>query len=178
MGSTPCLSATTITIYLLHDLDSVLHMRRAYLDCEFTSLDEFRELISLALVVPDGPEFYVEIEDGWVRNDCSNFVQEIVLPLLALERYGRPMIVARDELQLWLRQFDELEIISDAPQWDWPLLIRLAGPSGLPKGVSAGTISYADKALMAGIVFPHHALKDARLIASFVELLRNQPDIF
>ncbi|KFE51723.1 hypothetical protein [Pseudomonas syringae] len=152
-------------------------MRRAYLDCEFTSLDEFRELISLALVVPGGPEFYVEIEDGWVRADCSNFVQGVVLPLLALDRYGRPMNVARDELQLWLRQFDDLEIISDAPQWDWPLFIRLVGPPGLPKGISAGTISYADIALMGGIVFPHHALEDARLIASFVESLRNRPDI-
>jgi hypothetical protein len=144
-------------------------MRRAYLDCEFTSLDEFRELISLALVVHNGPEFYVEIENGWVRNDCSNFVQGIVLPLLEMELYGRTMNIARAELQLWLGQFEELEVISDAPQWDWPLLIRLAGPSGLPKGVSAGSISYADQALMGDIVFPHHALKDARLLAAFME---------
>lgn len=149
-------------------------MRRAYLDCEFTSLDEFCELISLALVVPDGPEFYVEVNDNWVRNDCSNFVQEIVLPQLALEQHGRPMVIARQELQLWLRQFDELEIISDAPSWDWPLLVRLAGPSGLPRGISAGTIAYSDQLLMSEILFPHHALEDAKLIASFVELLRKQ----
>jgi len=149
-------------------------MRRAYLDCEFTSLDEFCELISLALVVPGGPEFYVEINDNWVLNDCSNFVQEIVLPQLALEQHGRPMVIARQELQLWLRQFDELEIISDAPSWDWPLLVRLAGPSGLPRGISAGTIAYSDQLLMSEILFPYHALEDAKLIASFVELLRMQ----
>jgi len=149
-------------------------MRRAYLDCEFTSLDEFCELISLALVVPGGPEFYVEINDSWVRNDCSNFVQEVVLPQLSLEQYGRPMVTAREELQLWLRPFDELEIISDAPSWDWPLLLRLAGPSGLPRGISAGTITYSDQSLMDKILFPHHALQDAKLIAAFVEPLRMQ----
>jgi hypothetical protein len=148
-------------------------MRRAYLDCEFTSLDDFCELISLALVVPGGPEFYVEIEDGWVLNDCSIFVQSVVLPLLALERYGKPLMAAREELQCWLKQFDELEIISDAPQFDWPLLVRLAGAAGLPKGIIAGSISYADQALMKGLTFPHHALQDARLIAAFMEPLRS-----
>jgi hypothetical protein len=85
-------------------------MNRAYLDCEFTSLDTYCELISLALVVPNGPEFYVEIEDSWVRNDCSNFVQSTVLPLLDLEKHGRPFSVATAELQAWLSQFQGLEI--------------------------------------------------------------------
>lgn len=154
----------------------VIQMRRAYLDCEFTSLDEFRELISLALVVPGGPEFYVEIEDGWVRNDCSNFVQCVVLPLLDLERFGKPAKAAEEELQNWLKQFDELTIISDAPQWDWPLLVRLAGPIGIPNGVRAESIWYADKALMEDIIFPHHALEDARLLATSMESLREKRD--
>lgn len=152
----------------------VAKMQRAYLDCEFTSLDPYYELISLALVVPNGPEFYVEIEDGWIRSDCSNFVQKVVLPLLDLKKFGRTQSRAADELQQWLSQFDDLEIISDAPQWDWPLLVRLAGPDGLPKGVVSSSITYADQKQMADLVFPHHALQDARLIADFVESIRNR----
>lgn len=144
---------------------------RAYLDCEFTSLDDFYELISLALVVPSGPEFYVEIEEGWHRNDCTNFVQRVVLPQLDWDRYGLSVSAATKALQKWLVQFDRLEIISDAPQWDWPLLVRLAGPKGLPKGIVASSISYAHQALLRNVEFPHHALLDARLIAQIIESL-------
>lgn len=146
-------------------------MERAYLDCEFTSLDDFYELISLALVVPSGPEFYVEIEEGWHRNDCSNFVQRVVLPQLDWDRYGLSLPVATKALQRWLGQFDRLEIISDAPQWDWPLLVRLAGPDGLPRGIVARSISFANHALLRNVEFPHHALLDARLIAQIIESL-------
>lgn len=89
----------------------VAKMQRAYLDCKFTSLDPYYELISLALVVPNGPEFYGEIDDGWILSDCSNFVQKVVLPLLDLDKYGRTQSRAADELQHWLSQFDGLEII-------------------------------------------------------------------
>ncbi|WP_052810828.1 hypothetical protein ACTACH_15885 [Pseudomonas syringae] len=132
-------------------------MQKAYLDCEFTSLDPYYEPISLALVVPNGPEFYVD-----------------VLPLLDLDKYGRTQSRAADELQQWLSQFDGIEIISDAPQWDWPLLVRLAGPDGLAKKVISSSIACADQAQMTDLVFPHHALQDARLIADFVESIRNR----
>ncbi|MDO1434410.1 MULTISPECIES: hypothetical protein [Pseudomonas] len=152
-------------------------IRRAYLDCEFTSLDDYRELLSLALVVPNGPEFYVEIEGGWVRNDCSNFVQRVVLPQLDWERHGRSLSAATNELQDWLGQFARLEIISDAPQLDWPLLVRLAGPQGLPNGIVARSISYANQKLLRNLEFPHHALLDARLIAHFMETLEESGNL-
>ena len=58
-------------------------MRRAYLDTEFTILNQYSyKLISLALVVPQGPELYVELTDAWTESDCSDFVLEIVLPQL------------------------------------------------------------------------------------------------
>ncbi len=53
-------------------------MQRAYLDTEFTILDRYEyKLISLALVVPQGPEFYVELTDIWDEADCSDFVVEV-----------------------------------------------------------------------------------------------------
>lgn len=62
-----------------------------------------------------------------------------------------------------------MEIISDAPDWDWPLVIWLAGPDGLPGGVEAVRIS-CDIEVSADSEEPsHHALRDARMLAQFVE---------
>ena len=101
-------------------------MRRAYLDTEFTTLNQYRyKLISLALVVPQGPELYVELTDAWTESDCSDFVLEIVLPQLDLDLYGRTTEQARAELLSFLRALGPVEIICDAPDWDWPLLAWL-----------------------------------------------------
>ncbi len=145
-------------------------MRRAYLDTEFTSLNRYTcKLISLALVVPGGPEFYVELTDNWEKGDCSDFVQEIVLPRLDLVAYGRRTAQARTELLDFLQELSPVAIISDAPDWDWPLLIWLAGPGGLPGGVKAGRIRCDIEVSADGEEPPHHALQDARMLAQFVE---------
>lgn len=145
-------------------------LQRAYLDCKFTSLDPTYELISLALVVPQGPEFYVEISDTWVVDDCSEFVRRIVLPRLSLDQYGLPLEEAGHRLHAWLAQFEVLDILNDAPHYDWPLLLRLAGPQGLPKHVGARAIPLSERDLLETLEFPHHALEDARIIAGFIEL--------
>ncbi|MDH0625929.1 hypothetical protein N5C38_25470 [Pseudomonas chengduensis] len=145
-------------------------MRRVYLDTEFTSLNRYTcKLISLALVVPGGPEFYVELTDAWEECDCSDFVREIVLPQLNLAAYGRETEEARIELLNFLQVVGEVEIISDAPDWDWPLLVWLAGSDGLPGGVAAGRISCDIEVSADGEEPPHHALQDARLLAALVE---------
>src|SRR5690606_36566911 len=113
-------------------------MRRAYLDTEFTDLNPFTyKLISLALVVPGGPEFYVELTDHWGEEECSDFVREIVLPQLELDVCGRTTDQARTALRAFLLALGPVEIVSDAVMWDWPLLVWLAGPEGLPDGVTA-----------------------------------------
>jgi hypothetical protein len=145
-------------------------MRRVYLDTEFTSLNRYTcKLISLALVVPGGPEFYVELTDTWEEDDCSDFVREIVLPQLSLAAYGRTTEEARIELLNFLQAVGAVEIISDAPDWDWPLLMWLAGQGGLPEGVEAGRISGDIEVAAEGEEPPHHALQDARLLAELVE---------
>lgn len=145
-------------------------MRRAYLDTEFTTLDQFAyKLISLALVVPGGPEFYVELNDAWDECDCSDFVLETVLPQLDLETCGRNTELARTELLDFLQRLGPVEIICDAPSWDWPLLVWLAGPAGLPETVAAGRIRSHIEIAYVGIEPPHHALQDARLLADFLE---------
>jgi len=143
---------------------------RAYLDTEFTQLNQYEyKLISLALVVPNGPELYVELTDAWQISDCSDFVLEIVLPQLDPDTYGRTTEQARVELLDFLEQLGQVEIISDAPAWDWPLLVWLAGPSGLPETVSAGRISDDLDIRYDPVEPPHHALVDARLLAALVE---------
>jgi hypothetical protein len=148
--------------------------RRAYLDTEFSSLNPYTyRLISLALVVPGGSEFYVELVDNWRESECSTFVREVVLPQLDLAVHGRTVDQARAELQAFLIGLGDIQIISDAPTWDWPLLRWLAGPDGLPEHVDPepGAIPevFEVENFYSGDEPPHHALLDARLIADLVE---------
>lgn len=142
---------------------------RVYLDCEFTELSAAAKLISLALVAEDGREFYVELLDVWKEEDCSDFVKEIVLPQLWGGRYVRPTIEARSALLDFLVSFDEiLEIVTDAPQYDWELFCELAYDDGKwPRNVrNYPTDATTLDATNDGVPLPHHALLDARIIAS------------
>lgn len=146
--------------------------RRTYLDTEFTALNRYTyKLISLALVVPDGPEFYVELTDAWEEGGCSDFVREIVLPQLNLATYGRTTEQARIDLLDFLQKLGRVEIISDAPDWDWPLLLWLIGPAGLPISVQLqpGLLRIDIETEYVGGDPPHHALEDARLLAALAE---------
>lgn len=151
-------------------------LTRVYLDTEFSSLNRSQaKLISLALVAPGGKEFYVELLDAWTPTDCSPFVLEIVMSQLNNDRYGRTTEQARDELFAFLQSLGPVEIISDAPAHDWPMLLWLAGPAGLPINVrpepDALRIDFA--ADCSGEEPPHHALEDARLLAKLGEQARS-----
>lgn len=52
-----------------------------FLDTEFTTFEN-PELISLALVAENGQELYVELDD-FHHKKCSDFVKDVVLPLLS-----------------------------------------------------------------------------------------------
>lgn len=139
-------------------------MHTLYLDTEFTSLSADYRLISLALVDPAGAEFYVELSDGWDAADCSEFVQDIVLPQLDLARHGHSRNQARAALQQFLQGYSAVEIVSDALAWDWPLLLELLGRPGLPAHISCRE----DTTLLSDLdeaAIPHHALLDARLMS-------------
>ena len=149
--------------------------KRIYLDTEFTSLNRCTAgLISLALVTNDGQELYVELIDAWTPAVCSDFVLETVLPQLDLDRHGHTTEQARAELLAFLQSQGPGEIISDALAWDWPLLLWLAGPGGIPDGLESGHASI-DREIDSTILEepPHHALEDARLLATLVEKYRD-----
>ncbi|HEY1028609.1 MAG TPA: hypothetical protein VGE28_13415 [Pseudomonas sp.] len=146
--------------------------RRFYLDAEFTSLNRYQaKLISLALVGLAGPEFYVELTDTWTPADCSSFVTDTVLPLLNHAVYGRSTDQAKAELVAFMQALGPVEIITDAPDHDWPLLLWLVGPAGLPANVQPkpGHLPIDLDAEYSGAEPPHQALQDARMLAQLVE---------
>jgi len=144
---------------------------RIYLDTEFTTLNPFTyKLISLALVAPGGHEFYVELTDNWVEDECSDFTKSIVLPQLNLTLHGKTTEQARLDLLSFLKMIGPAEIISDAMAWDWPLLLSLAGPCGLPLAVEAGALPSDIESDVSDLDEPpHHALLDAKQLAEIVE---------
>ena len=152
---------------------------RLFLDCEFTHLSAAAKLISLALVADDGREFYVELLDTW-QEDCSDFVKKIVLPQLWGGSYALPIVEARMSLLRFLTSFKkEVEIVTDAPQYDWELFCDLVYEGGRwPRIVrnfptDATTLSPTSE----GEELPHHALLDARIIAGmFASVSRGNPD--
>lgn len=150
-----------------------------FLDCEFTELSAAAKLISLALVAEDGHEFYVELLDTWQEEDCSDFVKEVVLPQLWGGSFALPIVEARMSLLRFLTSFKkEIEIVTDAPQYDWELFCDLVYEDGRwPRIVrnfptDATTLNPTSE----GEELPHHALLDARIIAGmFASVSRGKP---
>lgn len=145
---------------------------RVYLDTEFTCLNRYTyALISLALVAADGRELYIELTEGWTVEDCSPFTREVVLPQLNLKDLGLNLEQARAQLLEFLSGLGECEVVSDSMSWDWPLLIELAGRTGLPDGVVSGEVP-SDLELGNMTDAPHHALQDARMLCRAMEFAR------
>lgn len=83
--------------------------RRIFIDTEFTtiSLDSGPDLISIGFVDADDPSahLYVELTDGWRKDECSTFVLMTVLPLLGRhnpELLSRAQAAAR--IEKWLHE--------------------------------------------------------------------------
>lgn len=156
---------------------------KIFLDCEFTQLNQDSKLISLALVSESGAEFYVELTDTYSVEDCSDFVIQHVLPQLACLRYGQSLVEARASLRRFLSGFDgELEVCSDAPNWDWDFLIDLIDVKHqpLPAQVMSQPINLIslfnqiNTEALAHVELcdlPHHALLDARVLAELFKIL-------
>ncbi|WP_318557281.1 3'-5' exoribonuclease [Geobacter anodireducens] len=108
--------------------------RLLFLDTEFTDLT-YGRLISIGLVADTGESFYAELTDGWQLADCSQFVKDVVLPLLQGGSAAMTRTEARQRLSQWIQGFTApVWILSDATDFDWPLvkgLLSGAMPSNL-----------------------------------------------
>lgn len=146
--------------------------RRTYvfIDSEFTSL-EAPELISVGAVATDSTAFYAEVR-GWSPERATDFVRQVVMPLL--DGDAVPMPMAAEAFSTWL---DEragrapTTIISDSGFDRWALA-ELLGREDLPAGIEwkRVPISYEelDDATKLLNLRRHHALDDARALRHLV----------
>ena len=137
-----------------------------FVDSEFTRLFE-PELISIGAVATDATAFYAEVR-GWSQERTSDFVRQVVLPLL--DGDSVPAAMAAEAFAAWL---DEragrapTTLISDSGFDRWAIA-ELLGNEDLPAGVEwkRVTVSYEelDQATEALNLRRHHALDDARAL--------------
>lgn len=124
-----------------------------YFDCEFTGLHKQTSLISIGIVAENRKKFYAEFST-YRENQCDDWIKENVLKHTILggnealaKRLGEDEDATvvlgskaniRYELGEWLKQFDEVQFVSDVCHYDMVLLIDIFGGAfDLPKNVSA-----------------------------------------
>lgn len=142
--------------------------RRTYVffDSEFTNLED-PALISVGAVATDSTAFYCEIK-GWPAAKASDFVSNVVVPLLDGDAVPLPM--ARAAFNRWLadRMTErQVTIVCDSG-FDRRSLVELLGAEDLPGGAQwlRVPVSYAhlDDVAQALGLRRHHALDDARAL--------------
>lgn len=145
---------------------------RLFLDCEFTSMGLWSKLISIALVAEDGREIYLEPNDTWRIEDCSDFVISNVLPQLWGGKHAMPLVEARTALLAFLATTEApVEIVTDSPRHDWRHFEEMVIVEGRwPSSVARDPLNAADlETHNDGEDQPHHALLDARVLAGMLK---------
>lgn len=116
-----------------------------FFDTEFTkfrTMEDEPKLISIGCVSQDGREFYAELTDTYVLSDCSQFVIDVVLPLLKGGDARMFEIQLAHRLSRWVSDLgDDVVFRSDSPSYDWPFVQYLftfygCWPSNLRKKCS------------------------------------------
>ena len=188
---------------------------KIFYDTEFThlfepGLVEDPQLISIALLTPDAQYCYLENQDFKPEN-CSYFVEDAVLPHLscypdeppftpeaikqALPKGGRDTMSAK-ALAARLRAFievqgDQVQLISDAPSYDWPMLEQLFKEHGWPHNLERRAFGlgftgnqshiYVQESELAYEADPtlkrHHAGDDVKVIAKAYGLATRKLDV-
>lgn len=81
-----------------------------FFDTEFANFSTLSPL-SIGIVSEDKKiEFYKEVSDFEV-NDCSNFVKDIVIPLMDLEKHGLPYKELSQQLIKWINDLPCKEVV-------------------------------------------------------------------
>ena len=124
-------------------------MYNLFFDTEFTGLHKNTTLISLGIVSEDGWKFYAEFSD-YDENQCDDWIKDNVIKHLYIGAIGTSVDYATRSVRIhgsrqyvlrmlidWLRQYDEIQLISDVCHYDFVLLIDLFGCAfDLPKNVN------------------------------------------
>lgn len=97
-----------------------------FFDTEFTTLEDKAKLVSIGCVAAGGHRFYAELTDTYQHSDCSDFVINVVLPLLTGADAAMFEIQAAHRLSAWVESLSnadqEVVFRSDAPPYDWPFV--------------------------------------------------------
>jgi hypothetical protein len=105
-----------------------------FVDTEFNSF-EYQDLVSVGLVSLTGVEHYVEIkpdvtgDEGWDPKLCSQFVRDVVWPMLGPADRAMTRTQAARSIVSWLSSLgsQDVVILCDHPV-DWQLLSELTKP--------------------------------------------------
>jgi len=147
-----------------------------YFDCEFTKLitpddPEPAELISIGCIADNGDTFYAENEITISRPEIfSDFVVEVVSPLLEGGDYLMPYSAIAEKLKAWIESFnEEVRLLSDAPAYDFPYVDHMFEVYGWPINLfrqpkhiwHARFENNVDEIFRTQSYRRHHALDDA-----------------
>ena len=175
---------------------------KIFFDTEFTGLHQDTTLISIGLISEDGKTFYAELND-YDKSQIDNWLQENVIDNLLFNHHEvllqkSPIVgnstytiksnseAVASTLEIWLSQWNEVEIWSDCLSYDWVLFNQLFGhafniPSNvyyIPfdictlfklKNIDPDINREEFAALEAGKDRKHNALWDAQVIKSCYE---------
>lgn len=178
-------------------------MVKVFFDTEFTGLHKDTTLISIGLISECGKTFYAELND-YDKSQVDEWLQENVIDKLKLNNekwYAPPInnqnyIIKADKegvmehLDMWLSQFETVEIWSDCLSYDWVLFNDLFGHAfNIPKNIYYipfdictllkikgvdPDISREQFAELESNEDKHNALWDAKVIKACYEKLMNQ----
>jgi hypothetical protein len=125
---------------------------KIFFDTEFTGLHKDTTLISIGLISEDGKTFYAELND-YDKSQVDDWLQENVIDNLIFKKLDValprcPIIGVQDyqmksnkdavysTLEIWLSQFDSVEMWSDCLSYDWVLFCDLFDHAfNIPKNI-------------------------------------------
>lgn len=123
---------------------------KLFFDTEFTGLHKETTLISIGIVSEDGRKFYAEFSD-YDEEQCDDWIKDNVIKHMYVRAEKRDIIdfgtrsatvygnkaYVKNMLIDWLKQFDEIQFVSDVCHYDFVLIIDLFGCAfDLPKNVN------------------------------------------
>ena len=122
---------------------------KLFFDTEFTGLHKDTTLISIGIISEDERTFYAELTD-YDKSQVDDWIKENVIDNLQLSSFIDGFVppqsdnmvlrctkkTLKNELKIWLSQFDEVEIWSDCLSYDWVLFNDLFGHAfNIPKNI-------------------------------------------
>ena len=123
-------------------------MTKIFFDTEFTGLHKDTTLISIGLISDCGKTFYAELTD-YDKTQIDDWLQTNVISNLLIKgdiseynidsdnkTFKGDIDLIRPMLEVWFKQFDNVEIWSDCLSYDWVLFNHIFGHAfNIPKNV-------------------------------------------